>query len=73
MGRPNGYVVRLRPEAYQRLQDLVAEISRKRGVQVSKAKVLEAGLELIDRLESMEHENDLDGFDAANSDRRILY
>ena len=73
MGRANGYAVRLRPVAYQRLVDLTEEISRKRGVKVSKAQVLEAAIELVDRLESMEDENDLDGFDAAHSDRRITY
>ena len=65
--------VGLRPEAYQKLRDLAEEISRKRGVRVTLAQVIEASLELVDRLESMEHEDDIEGFDAANRDRRILY
>ena len=65
--------VGLRPVAYQRLKDVTEEISRKRGVKISMAQVVEAAIELIDRVESMQDENDVAGFDAANSDRRILY
>ena len=65
--------VGLRPVAYQRLKDVTEEISRKRGVKLTMAAVIEAAIELIDRLESMQDENDVAGFDAANSDRRIYY
>ena len=65
--------VGLRPEAYQKLRDLAEEISRKRGVRVTLAQVIEASLELVDRLESMQDENDVEGFDAATADRRIFY
>ena len=65
--------VGLRPLAFQKLVDLTAEISRKRGTRVTMAQVVEAAVELIDRLESMEHEGDVTGFDAANADRRIIY
>ena len=65
--------VGLRPVAYQRLKEVTEEISRKRGVKITMAAVVEAAIELIDRLESMEHENDMAGFDAGNPDRRIFY
>ena len=65
--------VGLRPVAYQRLKDVTEEISRKRGVKITMAAVVEAAVELIDRLESMEDEDDTAGFDAKTSDRRIFY
>ena len=54
--------VALRPAAFQKLTDLTEEISRKRGYKISKAQVIEAALELIDRLESMESEDDVKAF-----------
>ena len=54
--------IALRPAAYQKLCDLQEEISRKRGYKISKAQIIEAALGLVDRLESMEHENDMAGF-----------
>ena len=70
MARKN---IALRDVTYQKLRDLAEEISKKRGAKVTMAQVVEASIELIDRLESMEHENDTAGFDAANPDRRIFY
>ena len=66
-------MVKLRPVAHQKLRDLAEEISRKRGVKVTMAQVVEAAIELIDRLEGMDHEGDIAGFDAGNPDRRIFY
>ena len=65
--------VGLSPVAFQKLRDLTEEISRKRGVKISMAQVVVAALELVDRLESMEHEDDFEGFDAKTADRRIYY
>ena len=56
------HTIALRPMAYERLRDVTEEISRKRGVRVTMAAVVEAAIELIDRLESMEHENDFASF-----------
>ena len=66
-------MIKLRPVAHQKLRDLAEEISRKRGVRVSQAEVVEAAIELVDRLEGMDHEGDIAGFDAGNPDRRIFY
>ena len=52
------YKIGLRPVAYQKLRDLTEEISRKRGFKISMAQVVEMAIEHIDRLESMENEND---------------
>ena len=51
--------VKVNRATYVKLVDLQEEISRKRGYKVSLAQLLEAAVGLIDRLESMEDENDI--------------
>ena len=56
------HTIALRPVAYQKLKDLTEEISRKRGYHISMAQVVEASIEFLDRLESMEDETDVAAF-----------
>ena len=54
--------VKVNRATYVKLVDLQEEISRKRGYKVSLAQLLEAAVGLIDRLESMENEDDIAAF-----------
>ena len=57
--------VKVNRATYVKLVDLQEEISRKRGYKVSLAQLMEAAVGLIDRLESMEDENDIAAFHGA--------
>ena len=54
--------VKVRRETYQKLLDLQAEISAKRGYKVTISELLTAAVEFVDRLESMRNEDDIAGF-----------
>ena len=57
--------VKVNRATYVKLVDLQEEISRKRGYKVSLAQLMEAAVGLIDRLESMENEDDIAAFHGA--------
>ena len=62
----DGYLVKLRPVAYQRLCDMQEELTRQTGRAWGKAQIVEAALNILDRVHSMEHENDFAAFHGKN-------
>ena len=54
--------VKVKRDVYIRLQDLQGEISHTRGYKVSLAQILEAAVRLMEKLESMEDEDDIPAF-----------
>ena len=59
-GKPRN--VQLRPVAFEKLNDLQQELSKKYGRHIAYTEIIEAALNLVDRLESMESEDDIAAF-----------
>ena len=55
-------MIALRPAAYEKLKNLTAELSRQKGYKISMAAVVEAAIDYIERLESMNDEADQVGY-----------
>ena len=52
------HMIALRPVAFEKLQNLTAELSRQAGWKLSMAQVVEMAIDYIEKLEAMKDEDD---------------